>query len=290
MAYTNNPNLPKVRQQAVYLVRSGWSIRQTARYIGVYPSTVLRWFRKGEVYGSNPIPTFSSRPLHHPKELPEETVKAILDYRRQYRRCAQVLHYLLLKDGYKVSLASVKRVLKRHNCTRYSKWKKWHKYPPRPLPERPGILVQIDTIFEGSPKERLYVYTLLDVCSRWSYALPTDRITTYNSLSFVGEAQKAATFKFLTLQSDHGSEFSKWFTKQVLSQGYSHRHSRIRTPTDNSHLERFNRTLEEECLYQIPRSLRVWKKEIPEYLAWYNTKRPHMALSMRTPQEVLLSF
>jgi transposase InsO family protein len=290
MAYSNNPHLPKVRMNAVKLVRTGWSTRRVARYSGFNQSTIVRWVKKAPRHGNAVIPTLSSRPWHHPKELSEELVQKILEYRRKYRRCAEVLHYLLLKDGILVSLSSIKRTLKRSGLIYPSKWKKWHKYPTRPLASKPGILVQIDTIFDGEPKERLYVYTLLDVCSRWSYALPQDRITTHRSLSFVREAQKISPFDFQTLQSDHGSEFSLWFTKRINEQGLAHRHSRIRTPSDNGHLERFNRTLQEECLLRIPRSLKSWRKEIPEYLHFYNTERPHMALEMKTPLEVMRSY
>ena len=290
MAYSKNPNLPRVRIQAVLLVRKGWSARKVGRHLGFHHTAIMRWVRKAKLLRSGPIPTLSSRPHTHPNQLSDEIVEAILDYRRRYRRCAQVIHYLLVKDGYKVSLSSVKRTLKRHQCSRFSRWKKWHKYPERPKAEKPGVLVQIDTIWDGLAKNRLYVYTLLDVFSRWGYAWPTDRATTHRSLSFIKKAQNISPFRFLTIQSDHGSEFSKWFTKQITSQGYSHRHSRIRTPSDNGHLERFNRTLQEECLNRIPRRLRVWKKEIPEYLSWYNTKRPHMALGMKSPIEVVTSY
>jgi len=290
MAYSNNPHLPKVRMNAVKLVRTGWSTRRVARYSGFNQSTIVRWVKKAPRHGNAVIPTLSSRPWHHPKELNSEVVQKILEYRRKYRRCAEVLHYLLLKEGILVSLSSVKRTLKRSGLIYPSKWKRWHKYPPRPLASKPGILVQIDTIFDGEPKERLYVYTLLDVCSRWSFALPTNRITTHRSLSFVKEAQRISPFDFQTLQSDHGSEFSKWFTKRIVESGLSHRHSRVRTPSDNGHLERFNRTLQEECLLRVPRSLKSWRKEIPEYLHFYNTERPHMALEMKTPLEVMRSY
>ena len=70
----------------------------------------------------------------------------------------------------------------------------------------------------------------------------------------------------------------------------THRHSRVRMPTDNGHLERFNRTLQQECLRRIPRRFFVWKKEIPEYLRYYNEERPHMGLDMRTPLEVMRSY
>jgi len=288
MAYSTNPNLPRVRRQAAELVRQGWSARKVGRYLGFHHTAIMEWVRKAELLRSAcPILTKSSRPYNHPSQLPNEIVQAILDYRRRYKRCAEVIHYLLLRNGVKVSLSSVKRTLKRNNCSRYSKWKKWHIYPERPKAEKPGILVQIDSILDGIPQNRLCVYTLIDVFSRWTHAKPIERINTHNSLSFVKEAQRLSSFKFLTIQSDHGTEFSKWFSKRLLESGYTYRHSRVRTPSDNGHLERFNRTLQEECLNRIPRSLASWKKEIPEYLLWYNTKRPHMALEMKAPIEMV---
>lgn len=288
MAYSHNPNLPRVRMDAVRLVRSGWSMRKVAKHLGYTHSAVSKWLRRAPEDGrARLIPTRSSKPAHHPRELPWTLVQATLDYRRRYRRCAQVLQYLLQKDGYTVSLASVKRILKRYELTRFSKWKKWHTYPPRPIPEKPGLLVEIDTIVDGPHTDRLYVYTLLDVCSRWASALPSFAANTHRSLRFVEEVRLAAPFEFATIQSDHGPEFSKWFTKRMLERGLGHRHSRVRTPNDNAHLERFNRTLQDECLSRIPRRIHIWRKEIPEYLEYYNTKRPHMALGMKSPIDII---
>lgn len=291
MPYTTNPHLPRLRMEAAKLVlRDNWSTRQVARHTGFHQSTIVRWVEKARHTNRNIIPTESSRPNHHPQELPDEIVATVINYRQKYHRCAKVLHYLLLKDGYQVSLSSIERILRRFQMVNHSKWKKWHKYPPRPLAEKPGILVQIDTIFDGEVKNRLYVYTLLDVCSRWAHALPQQRINTHNSLRFIKQAQIISPFSFQTLQSDHGAEFSKWFTKRINEYGLAHRHSRIRTPSDNGHLERFNRTLQEECLMRVPRSLRSYQKEIPEYLHYYNTERPHMSLNMKSPLEVMRSY
>jgi len=290
MSYTNNPNMPKVRMQAVMLVKQGWSLRRTARYIGVHPSTVMRWVEK-RVLGNNfSIPTLSSAPYNHPNAISEELVGKIIEYRQRYHRCAQVLRYLLNRDGIVVSLSSVKRTLRRNNLVNHSKWKKWHTYLPRPEAAKPGILVEIDTIVDGPVGDRLYLYTMLDVCSRWAFAMPLEKISTHKSLFFVQQGQIISPFKFETIQSDHGSEFSIWLTKRLNEQGFSHRHSRVRTPTDNGHLERFNRTIQDECLSRIPRKLSIYEKEIPEYLKWYNEQRPHMALDMKSPLEVLRSF
>jgi transposase InsO family protein len=189
-----------------------------------------------------------------------------------------------------VCLSSVKRTLRRNGISRFSRWKKWHQYPPHPIPEKPGILVQIDSMVDGVPKDRLSAYALIDICSRWAYAVPTDRITTHQSLKFVDEAQRESPFRFKTLQSDNGSEFSKYFTTQLEAKNFIHRHSRVRRPTDNGHVERFIRTLQEGCLNRIPRSFDSWQKEIPEFISYYNTERPHMALGMKTPLEVLRRY
>jgi transposase InsO family protein len=277
--------------EAVRLVRSGWGVRKVARHLGFSHGAILNWLKRAP---SNrrlqTIPTRSSRPHHHPCEIDPAIVDRIIAYRRKYIRDAFFIHHLLAKEGVPVSLSSVKRTLRRNQMSRFSPLKKWHQYPPRPLPETPGVLVEIDTIVAGGPEARLYCYTLLDVCSRWAYAVPSLRINTHRSLTFVEQGQATSPFDFQTIQSDHGAEFSKWFTKRLLERGLSHRHSRIRTPNDNAHLERFNRTIQDECLKRIPYRLALWRKEIPEYLRYYNTERPHMGLGMKTPQEKIAEW
>lgn len=288
MSYSKNPHLPRVRMEAVRLVRSGWSTRKAARYFGYTHSAIVKWVARAP--GSRQariIPTESSRPRHHPNELSSDIIAAIIRYRRERNQCAEIIHHLMTRDGYTISLSSVKRTLKREGLIRYSRWKKWHQYPPRPIPETPGILVEIDTIHDGPHTKRLYIYTLLDVCSRWAFATVVKRITTHHSLRFVQSAQRRALFRFTTIQSDHGSEFSKWFTKRIVEHGMAHRHSRVRTPNDNAHLERFNRTIQDECIARIPQSLTLYQKEIRDYLHYYNTERPHMALEMKSPVDII---
>jgi transposase len=293
MAYTNNPNLPRVRYQAVELVKSGKSVREVARHFGFAHNTVLNWLkRKPEYFGRQlVISTLSSRPDHHPDELSDEVIGQILNLRSERNQCAEILHHrLTTESGTIVSLSSVKRVLKRFGISRFSKWKKWHQYPPRPIPERPGLLVEIDSVHEGTPEDRLSAYALIDVNSRWAYAEPSIRVNTWNTIKFVKRAEVEAPFTFQMIQTDHGSEFSKQLTKVIGYAGINHRHSRVRTPTDNGHVERFIRTLQDECLHKIPRNFQIWKKEIPEFINYYNTKRPHMGLNFKTPMQVVRSY
>ena len=292
MAYTKNPNLPKVRMEAVFLVRyNKWSIRKTARYLGFHHTAIMRWLKKAHINGKI-IPTENCRPHFHPHSLKPELVEEIIKQRKKNNRCAEVVHQELLNKGIVVSLSSVKRTLKRQGLLKQrSPWKKYHKSLPRPAILKPGDLMQVDTIHIGPYDEnRLYVYTLIDVLSRWAWANPSLRINTHRSSKFVDFAQDNALFRFQTIQSDHGGEFSTYFTERMRLRGLNHRHIRIRKPIDNSYLERFNRTIQEECLNRVPQTLKSYQKAIPEYLYYYNNERLHLGLKFKTPLQVVTSY
>src|SRR3990167_11010601 len=146
MPYTQNPYLPRLRAQAVNLIYQGrWSIRRVARYIGVHPSTVLRWKRKAPLGGTWVINTESSRPHSHPRAISKEIVRRIIELRLARKRCAKIIHAQMLKGGITVSLNTVKRTLRRQGLIMpRSKWKKYHLSGERPKAEKPGNLVQTD--------------------------------------------------------------------------------------------------------------------------------------------------
>ncbi len=293
MSYTSNPKAPKIRMEAVKLVRKGWSIRKVARYYGYAPSTVSRWVKKAPADGRSVIPTESSRPHTHPKTTDPEVVSKIIKKRLECNRCGEVVHYLLGKDGVSVSLSTVKRWLgKTSLIKKKSKWKKYKKIFPRPEVTKSGDLVQIDTIHLDYNGKKYYVFTVLDVYSRWAYARFSFKCNTYEAIKSIELAERDAPFVFEVVQSDHGPEFSRHFSKHLESINKRHRHSRVRTPNDNAHLERFNRTIQEECIFYLgwhpdPRKI---IDALPEYLFFYNNKRPHLSLNFLTPAQVLQSY
>jgi transposase InsO family protein len=290
MSYTTNPHISKVRMKAVRLVKyNSWSIRRVSRHIGVAPSTISRWCKKDNSGGWRKIPTESSRPKTSPKALSRHVVSAIVEKRRGRRRCGQIVHQELLRDGVLVSLSSVQRTLDRCGLLKKrSPWKRPHDYTPRPYPTHSGALVQVDTIHIIAPDgSRIYIYTLIDLYSRWAYAEAVERIGAEMSVRFMQKACSVAPFIFEMIQTDHGSEFSTWFTHGCWRMGMTHRHSRVRQSNDNAHVERFNRSIQEECLDMVMHKLSSFKKAIPEYLEYYNTERLHMGINYLTPQEVL---
>lgn len=95
------------------------------------------------------------------------------------------------------------------------------------------------------------------------------------------------------LQTDGGPEFKGEFKQHVFQYAERFRIARPYKKNEQSFIESFNRTLRKECLgwgnfhpHQIP-SL---EKELSEYLNYYHTKRLHMGINMRTPNQILQEY
>lgn len=279
--------MPKARMEAVRLVKyRGWTTRKAARYTGFSQSAIVKWCRMDPTGGWRRIPTLSSRPHHHPKELKDAVVRRIVSLRLETGRTSEVVHRLLLQEGFRVSLNSVRRTIDRHGLMRKrSVFKRFHPHVDRPVPSKTGDLVQVDTIHRMiDSRRRLYVFTLIDVFSRWTYARAYGRMSAATALRFVEEAERRAGFGFLMLQSDHGPEFGPWFVERVRK---SHRYSRIGKPNDNAHIERFNRTLQEECLDKTEDDVAAINCALKRYLRYYNHKRLHLGIELKVPMQLV---
>jgi transposase InsO family protein len=156
----------------------------------------------------------------------------------------------------------------------------------RPDIAQPGDLVQFDTVhLRNADGTRTYVYTALDVYSRYGFAAVSKKANAWRSVSFLKKARIHFTFPIRCLQTDNGPEFGLYFTDAAKRFGISHRHIHPRSPNENGHLERFNRTIQEE----MPRHGLCISiaDDIALYLSHYNTKRMHMGIDLKTPAQLV---
>jgi transposase InsO family protein len=347
MAYSINPYLPCARKQAVLLVvKERVAVATVARKFGVNRSTVYRWLKRwqeinahrdnnwriglrGLNYYKFTIPTKSARPWTSPRALPPWMVERVLALRQQLKRCAEVIWHYLKLEGVRISLSSVRRILARHHEYDRPKHAKklYRKNSKRPEIERPGDLVQIDTVHLVDPNAhtRKYVYTVIDLCSRLAYARVYPKLSQlaaqatvlaareyFSGLCGVGIATTAdaamaktttttvdavTAFRFKMVQSDNGPEFGYLFKDRLAAAGITIRHSRPHRPNDNAHIERFNRTLRQECIGRYmsqAKSLDYIQIKLDNFLDYYNNERVHLSLQCKTPvgfcQEVLRRF
>lgn len=293
MAYSNNPYLGKARVEAVKLVKlQGWSQSRVARHVGVSQSAISKWCKRAPFDLRYNIPTRSSKPKSSPRALNRETVQAIIRVRRKYNRCAPVVHKYLAGEGVVVSLSSVRRTLSRYSLTRpRSKWASYRPHVHRPLANAPGALVEIDTIHYIDPdtNTRYYFYTLIDLYTRMTYAKYSLRINPKLSFAFILEAKEALGFQFQTVQADNGQEFSNWLNDSLKAKGMTLRHTRVRKCNDNAHIERFNRTIQDECIGGWPNREKL-DQNIASYIAFYNQDRLHLGIGLTTPQKMYSNY
>ncbi|HAZ29762.1 TPA: hypothetical protein DCY43_03415 [candidate division WWE3 bacterium] len=64
-------------------------------------------------------------------------------------------------------------------------------------------------------------------------------------------------------------------------------HTRIRKPNDNAHVERFARTVQEECFnYKMPDE-RTASQKLRKYLHYYNHERYHLGINCNIPYQLV---
>lgn len=318
MSYSNNPLLPKARADAVrLLVEQQLPVAVAARKSGIHRTTLWRWKqrwlevnehvqlenhnRPNRIAGSQfrwaacrwVVPTLSSRPHAHPHAVSTQIVARIAHYRRQYGRCAVIVHAYCNREGTVVSLSTVRRVLDRLGLLAKRKWKRGYRPPvPRPVATRPGDLVQTDTVhlYDHATKRRTYLYTLVDVYSRWAYVEHSTVLSQRIAADVIRRGEAYAGFHFSMVQADNGPEFSRDFEQRLRLRNTCLRHSRVRRPNDNAYIERFNRTIQEECTGSASSTTQTLNSKVLSYLAYYNDERLHLGLQCRTPREMLQSF
>lgn len=149
-----------------------------------------------------------------------------------------------------------------------------------------GDLVEMDTIhLVDKDGRRTYVYTAIDLYSRYGFAMLSEKADTYSSILFLKQARRYLAFDIKVIQTDNGPEFGKFFSDFITRNNMQHRHIHPRSPNENGHLERFNRTIQEEmpkhelCI--------LLPKDIRAYLKHYNEKRMHMGIQYKTPIQMI---
>ena len=322
MSYCTGKNIEIARGKAIkMLVIEKKPVGAVADRFGVHRSTIWRWYKKWkninshiqltnavrrQYLGISPykygickwrIGSESSSPKH-PHMLGEDLVQLVLDVRDQIKRCAEVVwHYINKVLCINISLSSVRRILKRHHRIAKPKYHRNQRYKsiPRPKVLSPGDLVEIDTIHLFNPisKQKRYIYTIVDLYTRMAYARVYKDLKPIHSLNTILEAEQYFGFSFKTVQSDNGLEFARYFEMRLETKGIQIRHTRLGRPNDNAHIERFNRTIQEECTgnyYLETEPLKSMDNKILSYIDFYNYKRIHLSLEYRTPAEMLHRF
>ena len=210
--------------------------------------------------------------------------------------------------------SSVHRILSRHRANRLA-----HLFPKPPRSfgtfdvRLPGELIAIDTKGlgrldrgggrhpghgnrpPGKGRDRRVgwrqLHVAIDLASRVVVAQLRPTCGNADTTAFLAHALAAFDAKGIRVQrilTDNGSGYRATFHEHALARGI--RHTRIKPyhPWTNGRVERFNGTIQNECLYR--EALHTEDERdlaVALYIAYYNRQRPHIALGGLTPLDWL---
>jgi transposase InsO family protein len=233
----------------------------------------------------------------------QELAQAVLHFRQEYHWGKDKLVVLAHRAGWEVSTSMVGRIL--HSLKEQGLvWepglgdpcmvKRPHKrlYATRKprdyVAKAPGDLVEVDTAdIRLLPGEVYKHFGARDVIGRWDVLDVHHRATGQTAAGFLDVILERMPFPVRAIQVDGGSEFRAEFEEGCRRRGILLFELPPRSPKLNGHVERANRTHQEE-FYQMldpPDSLDELRDGLRAQETVYNTIRPHQALGQRTPWE-----
>jgi len=153
-------------------------------------------------------------------------------------------------------------------------------------PKLPGELVEIDTVDIFVDGLKRYLLTAIDLPTRFAFAYIYRSSSSACARDFLGKLGDVTPFKIERVQTDNGHEFLKHFIKACQQQDMVHFFNYPRHPQSNAHLERFNRTIQEQFAYwhtDYLDEVEVFNRFLMEYLIWYNTEKVHRSIGKKPP-------
>ena len=148
---------------------------------------------------------------------------------------------------------------------------------------------------------KLYLVAIIDDYSRivWAEVMEDNKALTtmFGAIKCFNALRQHYNIVFEEILSDNGSEFGNRLSKQkekhpferlLIEMDVKHRYTKPYRPQTNGKIERFWRSIEEELLDGTDfDSKEELKKELVEYLYYFNNLRPHQGIGGKKPMEML---
>lgn len=152
--------------------------------------------------------------------------------------------------------------------------------------------MELDTVVRYIDGVKRYILTAIDVERRFAFAGAYTSHSSVTAADFLSKLLLVCPFPVAEVQTDNGSEFAKYFRDACVREGITQYHTYPRTPKMNAHIERFNRTVSEDCIMRHRDVLRDdvhrFNEILVDWLLWYNCERPHQSLGMLSPLQYIV--
>jgi transposase InsO family protein len=252
------------------------------------PRDVLgRWWKRYQADGPPGLAPRSRRPQHSPHRVPPKTQRAILRWRHRKLGPARIalevpasvssVYRVLVAAGQQQLTPRVPRLVRRYEKT------------------RPGELVHLDLKYlpalEKGPE---FEFAAVDDYTREAVTWIAAHRTTATATTFLEHVVTQLGYPIDAVMTDNDLVFTMRFafhsTRRTRFQqacqnlGIRHRLIRPHAPESNGKVERFIKTVDDECFaVRRPRSSRRRIRVLETFMEYYNHERRHLSLAGLTP-------
>jgi len=281
----------------------GLCAEQAARAVGVSRATLYRWEKRPEPKSRRPkrarVRTWSSALV--------AAIEALRADNPMWGK--RKLAVLLAREGLGASVSTLGRILahlverglvtpvpilRRNPGARRIPLTQAQRYARR-LPkgrkaQRPGELVQIDTLFVNvRPDKAIKHFTAYDPVAKWTFGHVATNASAQAASALLDKLILQAPFKVRGIQVDGGSEFKSVFEDECKRRGLDLFVLPPKRPDLNGCVERAQSTWRYEfyASWDLPHRIDKLQTFVDAFAHRFNHSRPHQALGDLTPAEYL---
>lgn len=286
-----------VHERAYWMARheAGETLSALSVESGIRREVLSRWWQRYVADGLSGLAPRSRRPKHSPKTVRPGVVRAVLRQRRKARGPAVIATVV------PVSVSTVYRILVRHDANRL------HVPAPQEVRRyektRPGELVHLDVKFLPALRNARWDFEFgaVDDFTREAVAWIAREQSARTAVEFLRRVLDTLPYRIESVLTDNAWVFTMQsafhhardtpFAALCREAGIRHRLVRPYRPQCNGKVERFFRTVNDECFHRrVLTTFHGRLRALERFVEYYNHERPHLSLGGQTPVERRLAF
>lgn len=279
---------PVFRAKLMALHQQGVPLTTLSTEFGVAREVLGRWWARYETGDLAALTPRSRRPHHSPTRTSPALERRIVRLRTQRLSAVRIAHTL------GIGHSTVQRILERYGANQLSR-------PPRPTPrryekQRPGELLHLDLKYLPALRNARhdYEFAAVDDFSREAVVAIYTEQTSVVAAAFLEHVAARLPYRIEAVLTDNALAFTMRHAHhagrltrfQQVCAALDIRHHLLRpyAPQSNGKVERFFRTIDDECLHvQSLFTFKARSRAVEEFVWYYNHKRPHLSLGGMTP-------
>lgn len=279
---------PVLRAKLMALHQQGVPLTTLSADFGISREVLGRWWARYQADDLVGLTPHSRRPHASPTRVTPRIEQRILRLRGQRLSAVRIAHVLAIGHS------TVQRVLERHGQNQLPR-------PPRVKPrryekQRPGELVHIDLKYLPALRDARndFEFAAVDDFSREAVVSIHTDATSLTAASFLEHVAASLPYAIEAVLTDNAFVFTMRhalhhdrltrFQQVCAALGIRHYLLRPYAPQSNGKVERFFRTIDDECLHVRPLfTFAARSRAVDDFVWYYNHERPHLSLGGMTP-------